>query len=117
MKRSLCHARISRARITAVNVNADDCITIDATLLATAGVETYEQVLLINHDNGSRLKTFVIPGQADSGHICLNGPTSALGDVGDIISIIAYAEFGPEEARGYQPQIITVDNTNHQVSD
>ncbi len=117
MDRTLCHARISHARITAVNVNADDSLTIDAALLDAAGIVAYERVHVINSDTGARLETYAVPGKSDSGQLCLNGPASRVGGVGDVVIISAFAQFGPEEARGFAPRVIKVDSQNHRISD
>jgi aspartate 1-decarboxylase len=72
----------------------------------------YEKVQVVNVNNGERFETYIIPGNAGSGVICLNGPAARLGTVGDEIIIIAYAEFEENEAAGYKPTVVLVDQKN-----
>ncbi len=112
---TLCRAKIHRARVTDANLAYEGSITIDADLLKASGIVPYEKVQVVNVNNGSRLETYVIQAAAGSGEVCLNGPAARLGQVGDIIIIIAYGNFTPAEAQGFVPQVITVDENNHPV--
>ena len=38
-----------------------------------AGIREYEQVQIVDVNNGQRFETYVIAGQRGSGMICLNG--------------------------------------------
>ncbi|MBT3290996.1 MAG: hypothetical protein HN380_26865 [Victivallales bacterium] len=48
----------------------------------------------------------------DTGVLCLNGAAARLGAVGDKVIIISYAHMTPEEAQGYKPRLIAVDDDN-----
>ncbi len=89
-------------------------ITIDSALMEAAGIYPGEHVYIVDNNNGARLETYAIPGEAGSGVICLNGAAARLVQPGDIIIIMAYATLTPEEAAGFKPRIIFPDTaTNH----
>ena len=64
---------------------------------------------IVNLQNSSRIETYVIPGEAGSGVICMNGPAAYHAVPGDMIIIIAYAQMTPEEAQGWHPTVVFVD--------
>jgi aspartate 1-decarboxylase len=71
-----------------------------------------EKVQIVNINNGERLETYVIKGERGSGEVCLNGPAARKVQVGDIIIIISYASFTPEELRNHKPVVIFPDEKN-----
>ena len=64
----------------------------------------------------SRLETYVIAGERGSGVICLNGAAARKVVVGDTVIIIAYALMTPEEAAGFEPKVVMVDENNRPVN-
>lgn len=109
---SVCRAKIHRARVTAAELHYQGSITIDSELLAAAGINRWEEVQIVNLNNGARFTTYVIPGKPGSGTICLNGPAARLGEVGDIIIVIAYGLIDGKESDTFHPQIVFVDEKN-----
>lgn len=116
MLRHMCIGKIHRATVTEANLEYEGSITIDATLLEAAGILPYERVQVVNCNNGARLETYAIPGPAASGVVCLNGAAARLGQVNDIIIIIAYAMMSTEEAEGHTPRLVRVDKQNRIVA-
>lgn len=112
MIRCMLRAKIHNATVTEANIDYEGSLTVDETLLAEAGIIPYEQVLISNLNNGERFETYVIPGQAGSGVICLNGPTARKGEIGDKIIIFSYAYFTEEELKGFSPTIVLLDEKN-----
>lgn len=108
-------SKIHRATVTGADLNYEGSISIDKNLLNAAGIMTYEMVQVVNLNNGARFETYVIEGKAGSGEVMLNGPAARLGQVGDLIIIIAYATIYKEEAEKFQPTIIMVDSNNKPV--
>ncbi len=104
--------KIHRAVVTEANLNYMGSITIDSILLEAAGILPGEKVQVVNNNNGSRLETYVIAGEANSGVICLNGAAARLSHVGDTVIIIAYALCTPEEAKELQPKVAMVGADN-----
>lgn len=109
---TLFKGKIHRATVTQANLNYMGSITIDSTLMRAAGILPGEKVQIVDNNNGSRLETYVIEGEADSGVICLNGAAARLVQPGDTVIIIAYALMTPEEAAAFQPRVVMVDAQN-----
>ncbi len=109
---TLCKSKIHRARVTEAELYYEGSLTVDTDLLKASEILPYEKVQVVNVNNGERFETYIIPGKAGSGVICLNGPAARLGTVGDEVIIIAYAEFEEAEARTYQPTVVIVDREN-----
>jgi len=116
MQITLCRAKIHRARVTDANLDYEGSITIDSGLMDLAGILPYEKVHVVNVNNGTRVETYVIPGKRNSGEICLNGPAARMGQVNDLVVVMAYGLFSVEEARHFTPRIVTVDADNRPVS-
>jgi aspartate 1-decarboxylase len=112
---TLCRAKIHRATVTEADLNYEGSISIDRDLIDAAGLVLYEKVHVLNLNTGARIETYVIEGAAGSGTICLNGAAARLGTKGDQIIILAYAQFTREEADGFKPVIIYVDENNKAV--
>jgi aspartate 1-decarboxylase len=108
----MCKGKIHRATITQANLNYTGSITIDQDLLDAANIYPYEQVQIVNLNNGSRLETYTIPGARGSGVICMNGAAARLTAEGDKVIIISYAQFTEQEIRSLVPQVVFVDENN-----
>lgn len=112
MQRSLLLAKIHSCTITASNLNYMGSISIDRTLMDAAGILPYEQVQVVNVNNGERFITYAIAAPANSGAIELNGAAARLGMKGDRLIIMTYAQFSPEEAKNFSPTVVMVDANN-----
>ncbi|RNC28710.1 MAG: Aspartate 1-decarboxylase [Candidatus Dichloromethanomonas elyunquensis] len=108
-------SKIHKAKVTQANLNYIGSITIDLNLMEQANILANEKVQVVNNYNGARFETYVIPGERNSGLICLNGAASRLVQVGDEIIIISYGLFTEEEIRQYSPTIVFVDEYNRPV--
>lgn len=106
-------SKIHRATVVQAELNYVGSITIDETLMETAGILEYEKVQIVDIDNGSRFETYVIAGEKDSGMICLNGAAARMVQTGDKIIIMCYAQMTPEEHKENKPKVVFVDEKNH----
>lgn len=104
--------KIHRAIVTEANLNYVGSITIDSDLLEAAGILPGEKVQIVNNNNGSRLETYTIKGEAGSGMICLNGAAARLVQPGDSVIIIAYCYLDAKEAETFEPKVVFVDEKN-----
>lgn len=111
----LLKGKIHRARVTQAELNYVGSVTIDRTLMDAAGILEYEKVQIADVDNGERLETYVIAGEAGSGVICLNGAAARCVSTGDKVIIMAYAQVTPEEAQSFKPKVVFVDDANRPV--
>lgn len=112
MELTLLKAKIHRAVVTQADLNYVGSITIDRTLMNRAGILEYEQVQIVDINNGNRFETYVIQGEPDSGVICLNGAAARMVAVGDKIIIMAYAGMNEEEARSNRPTVLFMNDNN-----
>ena len=108
-------SKIHRATVTQAELNYVGSVTIDRELIAAAGLRAYEQVDVLNIDNGNRFTTYVIGGEVGSGVICLNGACARLASVGDLVIVVSYAQMTPEEADRHRPRSVHVDAKNRIV--
>jgi aspartate 1-decarboxylase len=107
--------KIHRATVTQADLHYVGSITIDAVLLKAADLCPGQQVDVVDVTNGSRLTTYVIPGEPGSGQVCINGAAAHLVHPGDIIIVIAYGMLDDAEARHYMPHVVFVDSDNRVV--
>lgn len=105
-------SKIHRATLTDANLNYVGSLTLCKTLMEAANLREFEQVHIVNNNNGARLVTYIIEGKPDSGEVCLNGAAARLGEVGDILIILSYAQMTPEEASVFEPKLVFVDGSN-----
>lgn len=112
MTLTMLKSKIHRATVTEANLNYVGSITIDSKLMSSAGILEYEKVQVVNVNNGSRIETYVISGEADSGVICLNGAAARCAAMGDIVIIMAYAQMNQTEAELFKPKVVLTDNEN-----
>ena len=117
MQRTLLHGKIHRATVTGADLHYIGSITIDPVLMCAAGMLPFERVQVVDVNNGNRLETYAIEGEAASGTIQLNGAAAHLVAVGDLVIIMAYAVMDETEARDWQPRVVLVDEHNHLVGE
>jgi aspartate 1-decarboxylase len=77
MLRTLLFGKIHSCTITAANLNYMGSISIDAILLEAANILPYEQVQVVNVNNGQRFMTYAITAPTGSGAIELNGAAAS----------------------------------------
>ena len=112
MRRELFKSKIHRATVTDANLNYEGSVTIDEDLMTAADLLPHERVQVVNVNNGARFETYVLPGDAGTDVVCLNGAAARLGEIGDRVIIISYAHFDEAEAAAHQPRVVTVDESN-----
>ena len=105
--------KIHRAIVTQAELNYVGSITIDEELMEAAGILEYEQVQIVDVNNGKRFETYVIAGDRGSGMICLNGAAARMVHAGDKVIIMCYAQMTPEEYRENKPKVVFVDDENN----
>ncbi len=115
MRRRMMKSKIHRATVTDADLHYVGSITIDRDLMDQADLLEYEQVAVVDVDNGARLETYVIEGERGSGSICLNGAAARLVAPGDRVIIISYAEYDAAELEGHEPTVVHVDRSNRPI--
>ena len=112
MLQTVCKSKLHRATVTEANVHYTGSITLDAELMKAAGLVPYEQVHVVDINNGARLVTYCIEGASGSGTVCVNGAAARLIAAGDKVIIIAYAQVTPSELEGFAPKLVLLDERN-----
>ncbi len=113
MRRIMLKSKIHRATVTAASIDYEGSITIDRELMKAADIFTHEQVHVLDIDNGARLVTYAIPG--DAGEICVNGAAARKINIGDTVIIISYGGLVPNEWPDHEPRIVLVNEENRIV--
>jgi len=108
--RIMLKSKIHQARVTRVAVDYEGSVAIDRKLMEEADILPYEQVQVLNTNNGARFTTYAIEGE--SGEICVNGAAARLAAKGDIILILSYCHIEDAEARHFRPKVVYVDAKN-----
>jgi len=88
--RWLLHAKIHKATVTAADIDYVGSITVDKALMNAVDLWEGERVLVVSITSGERLETYVIPGEADSGAIEMNGAAALKIKCGEEIIIMAF---------------------------
>jgi aspartate 1-decarboxylase len=114
--RMMLKSKIHRATVTDANINYEGSITIDSKLMKAADIIAYEQVHVLNVNNGARFTTYAIEGKEGSGDICLNGAAARLGVKGDLVIILTYTDVPETQLKDYKPQIVHVNEKNEIIT-
>ncbi len=67
MRRRMMKSKIHRATVTDANLHYVGSVTVDEDLLDAADILEFEQVAIVDVDNGARLETYTIAGPRGSG--------------------------------------------------
>ena len=108
--RIMLKSKIHRARVTDGNIDYEGSITIDRRLMQAADIIPYEQVQVLNVNNGARFTTYAIEGE--KGEICLNGAAARLVVKGDIVIILSYSHIEDNHLSDFTPKLVYVDAEN-----
>jgi len=108
----LLKSKLHRATVTDTKLHYTGSIAIDSRLMEAADILPYESVLVANLNNGNRLETYVVPADAGSGQIVILGPAAHLIKPKDLIIVLSFAFYTPEEAKKIKPKIIVLDENN-----
>ena len=97
MQLTMLKGKIHRAVVKQAELNYVGSITIDPKLMEAAGILEYEQVQIVDVENGNRL----------------NGAAARQVQVGDHVIIMAYCQMDAKEAADHKPKVVFVDEENH----
>ena len=113
MNRTMMKSKVHRATITGANLEYVGSITLDRTLMELADIREFEQVAVLDIDNGARFETYAMEG--GPGDVILNGAAARLVQPGDRVIIITYAVYDEAELASYAPRIVHVDEANRAI--
>ncbi len=109
MTLNMLKGKIHRVKVTQAELDYVGSVTVDEDLLDAAGILEYEQVHIVDINNGQRFETYTIKGERGSGIICLNGAAARLVQKGDLIIIMSYAQMTSED---HKPKVVFADENN-----
>jgi len=108
MIRTLMKSKIHRAKVTRTDINYNGSIIIDSGLCAKADLLEHEKVDIYNLNTGARFSTYVLYG--DKGVISVNGSAARLVQKDDLVIIVSYAQYAPEECKNHKPLVLCMEN-------
>lgn len=109
-------SKLHRARVTDAKLHYPGSIEIDEDLMWAVGMIPYEAVIVANVNNGSRLETYVVPGEPGSGRVVVLGAAAHLVKPKDIIIVFSFALCTPEEVGELAPKVVALDENNRIVT-
>jgi len=112
MQLNMLKSKIHRAVITEAKLNYVGSITIDQDLMDAANILECEKIQVVDINNGSRLETYVIPGERGSKIVCLNGAAARYVQPGDKVILMTYCQMDKDEAKTHKPVVVFVDDEN-----
>jgi aspartate 1-decarboxylase len=115
MRRRMMKSKIHRATVTGANIEYVGSISLDPDLMRRADILEYEQVAVLDVDNGVRLETYAIVGEP--GEVRLNGAAALLVSPGDRVIVLTYADYGDDELDDFSPRIVLVDERNRPLAE
>lgn len=115
MQRVMLKSKIHRATVTDSDLHYVGSITIDPELLEAADMLEYEQVHVVDVDNGARFETYTIPGERGSGEMCVNGAAARLVHRGDTIIVISYGSYDEADLERYAPRVVHVETGTNRI--
>jgi len=115
MQRMMMKSKIHRATITGANLEYVGSVTLDKALMELADIHEFEQVAVLDIDNGARFETYAMEG--GPGDVILNGAAARLVQPGDRVIIITYASYDEAELAGYAPTVVHVDEANRPIDE
>jgi len=109
---TLLKSKIHKAKVTDASVHYEGSMTIASDLMEAVGLFPYEKILVGNMGNGNRFETYVIEGPVGTGAIELNGATAHLGKIGDLVTIMSFADLNEAESKKWKPKVVILDENN-----
>ncbi|GAB1264769.1 aspartate 1-decarboxylase [Aurantivibrio infirmus] len=112
MNTTLLKGKLHMACVTQAELWYDGSCAIDADLVELAGLREFEQIDVLDVNNGERFTTYVILAEAGSKTISLNGAAARKVQVGDRIIIAAYGQFSEQEVKDFKPKLVYLNEDN-----
>jgi aspartate 1-decarboxylase len=113
MRRRMMKSKIHRATVTSADLHYVGSISLDTTLMALADIKEWEQVCVVDIENGARFETYAIPGEP--GQVQLNGAAARLVHPGDRVIVITYGDYEDAELDDFAPTVVHVDSHNRAI--
>ena len=115
MHRTMMKSKIHRATVTGADLDYVGSITLGRELMVLADIREFEQVAVLDIDNGARFETYAMEG--GPGDVILNGAAARLVEPGHRVIVISYASYDEAELADFAPIIVHVDEANRPISE
>lgn len=109
---TMLKCKLHRATVTRTELEYEGSISIDRDLMDRAGILPFEQVDVLNINNGERFTTYAIEAPRGSREIGINGAAARKAQPKDKVIICAYGHIPAEEGRNYAPTVVLLDEAN-----
>lgn len=116
MQLTMMKAKLHRATVTQADLHYEGSISIDTDFLEASGILPFEQVDVLNINNGERFTTYAISAPQGSKTFGINGAAARLAQVGDRIIVVSYASMSAVEAENFEPTVVLLDENNDVVT-
>jgi aspartate 1-decarboxylase len=110
--RTMLKSKIHQACVTQANIYYEGSISIDKELMEAADILPFEQVHVLNINNGARFETYAIEAEAGSGEIGIQGAAARLASAGDRVIILTYRQVEEAEVHRHYPTRVYVNEKN-----
>jgi aspartate 1-decarboxylase len=110
--RTMLKSKIHQAYVTHANIYYEGSISIDKKLMEAADILPFEQVHVLNINNGARFETYAIEAEAGSGEIGIQGAAARLAGAGDRVIILTYRQVEEAEVHRHYPTRVYVNEQN-----
>lgn len=110
MIRTFLKAKLHRATITAADTDYEGSISLDRAFCRAAGLLEFEQVDVLDINNGARFTTYVIYGEA--GQVQVNGAAARLVRPGDLVIVVSYCALAPEQVDKHAARVVLMGPGN-----
>ncbi len=109
-------AKLQNLTVINKSVYYEGSLGLDKRFLEISGILPYEEVLVVNVNNGERFETYIIEEEYGSNLVVLRGAAARLGEIGDKIIVMAFRYIKEEEYSLYKPRIVIFKEKN-EISD
>ncbi len=113
MRRRMLKSKIHRAVVTGAEIDYAGSISLDTELMKRADIAEWEQVAVLDVDNGARFETYAMAGEP--GQVQINGAAARLVEPGHRVIVVTYADYDEAELAGHRPVVAYVDSANRAV--
>ena len=107
MLRSMMIGKLHGLRVTGADLHYEGSIALDPDHYEAAGILPHEFVEIWNKTTGTRISTYVIPGERGSRCCILNGAAARTCQVGDELIIAAKASVNDDELCDFVSRVVT----------
>ncbi len=107
---SMMRVKLHSATVTECDLHYEGSVAIDRDVLDATGLLAGEEVHIWNVSSGSRIITYVIPGEP--GAIAVNGAAARHFQKGDTVIITSFAHMPHEEAKEHKSTVAIMAKDN-----